>query len=333
MKELEQPNKEIVKLEDGTSVIVDKTSGKVGEPFGVPKKREIEIIDDPQTGDMIPVYKDTKERVGDEPILKGSGVTNDQKNYHAAVKDMPEDEQPSFGEWLITQKKAGATTVNIGSDGIDYGNPPKDMAWVRNEDGTVKLDDRNVPMALPIAGTKLAEEQEAEVKKVEQRQESKGITSDIVTTDIDRAVKLVEENKDTWFPVTGIVGAATKYVPGTDAYNTAQLLEGIKANIGFDKLQAMRSASPTGGALGPVSDFENRLLQATYGSLEQEQTREQFLFNIRRVKRIYEAVVHGEMVGEGGGLDQAKIKKVLEESNITLNEGATLEGILEKYGD
>jgi hypothetical protein len=46
-------------------------------------------------------------------------------------------------------------------------------------------------------------------------------------------------------------------------------LETIKANIGFDKLQAMREASPTGGALGAISDMENKLLQAVQGALDQ----------------------------------------------------------------
>ena len=51
-------------------------------------------------------------------------------------------------------------------------------------------------------------------------------------------------------------------VPGTEAQATAAKLDTIKANIGFDKLQKMRDASPTGGALGQVSERELGFLQS-----------------------------------------------------------------------
>jgi hypothetical protein len=55
----------------------------------------------------------------------------------------------------------------------------------------------------------------------------------------------------------------------------------------------MRASSPTGGALGQVTDFENRLLQATIGNLEQSQSKDQLLYNLRRVKDTYLDIVHG----------------------------------------
>jgi hypothetical protein len=48
----------------------------------------------------------------------------------------------------------------------------------------------------------------------------------------------------------------------------------------------MRENSPTGGALGQVSDIENRLLQATLGSLEQAQSLPQFVQNLQQLKQI-----------------------------------------------
>jgi hypothetical protein len=41
----------------------------------------------------------------------------------------------------------------------------------------------------------------------------------------------------------------------------------MKANLAFDKLQAMRNASKTGGALGNVSNEELALLSSTVASL------------------------------------------------------------------
>ena len=41
-------------------------------------------------------------------------------------------------------------------------------------------------------------------------------------------------------------------MPNTDAKALSNKLRTIQANISFDKLQAMREASPTGGALSQV---------------------------------------------------------------------------------
>jgi hypothetical protein len=70
-------------------------------------------------------------------------------------------------------------------------------------------------------------------------------------------------------------GTILKHVPYTDANKLHNLLLTIKANIGFDRLSEMRANSPTGGALGQVSELENLLLQATQGSLDQNQSPEE----------------------------------------------------------
>lgn len=115
-------------------------------------------------------------------------------------------------------------------------------------------------------------------------------TADIVTQDIDRALSIIDQG--TTF-TTGIGGAALGGLPGTPAFNLNALIDTIKANVGFDKLQAMRDASPTGGALGQVSEFENRLLQATIGNLAISQNPQQLRDNLNRVYNVYLDIVHG----------------------------------------
>lgn len=82
---------------------------------------------------------------------------------------------------------------------------------------------------------------------------------------IERAKRTVDEGGQR---VAGWGGVLSN-IPSTDARKLRNDLETIKANIGFDKLQAMREASPTGGALGAISDMENKLLQAVQGALDQ----------------------------------------------------------------
>lgn len=49
--------------------------------------------------------------------------------------------------------KGQTINVNTGSDGINYGNPPKDMAWQRDQSGNVVLDDRGAPIPIPLSNT------------------------------------------------------------------------------------------------------------------------------------------------------------------------------------
>ena len=105
----------------------------------------------------------------------------------------------------------------------------------------------------------------------------------LVRDEIGLAKQLIQSSPNM---ATGLVGGLSKAVPGTAAFQLAKRLESIKANIGFDKLQEMRQNSPTGGALGQVSDFENRQLQAVFGSLEQANTAEDIAYNLRRLEEI-----------------------------------------------
>lgn len=61
-------------------------------------------------------------------------------------------------------------------------------------------------------------------------------------------------------------------------------LDTIKSNLGFDELNKMRQSSPTGGALGNVSDRELSLLTATVASLNPAQGEKTLLRNLGMIK-------------------------------------------------
>lgn len=117
----------------------------------------------------------------------------------------------------------------------------------------------------------------------------------VVLSAIDRIEGRVSEASDDWINpfdnVTGMTGSVMSIVPGSPAYDTAMDIETIVSSIGFDRLQAMRDASPTGGALGQVSERELSQLNASLGNLRQSQSRENFLVNLRAVRRHYQAAV------------------------------------------
>lgn len=92
-----------------------------------------------------------------------------------------------------------------------------------------------------------------------------------------QAVSDIKANLDTIKDVRGRLGATTtgigglllRNLPATEAKNVDELLVTLKANLSFDKLQKMREASKTGGALGQVSDIENKKLENAVAALNQ----------------------------------------------------------------
>jgi hypothetical protein len=87
----------------------------------------------------------------------------------------------------------------------------------------------------------------------------------------DSVLKEVRDAKGLVGWNTAGVGGVLANVPATDARDLSAKLQTIKANLGFDRLQQMRSESPTGGALGQVAVQELAALQATVASLDQMQ--------------------------------------------------------------
>lgn len=120
--------------------------------------------------------------------------------------------------------------------------------------------------------------------------------------------KLDEADKLLGRMTTGVGGKVFKSVPGTDAYNLEETVKTIKANVGFDRLQEMRRASPTGGALGQVAVKELDMLQATIASLDTGQDAKTLRKNIQQVRQHYNnwldaMTQHGRSMAAPPGVD------------------------------
>ncbi len=163
----------------------------------------------------------------------------------------------------------------------------KRVYFQTDKDGTFKQVEGVTPPQSDAEITRATKAEEAERKRQDRINNAREQAS-IIVGDIRRSVLLADKAF-----TTGLPGAIMQAVPGTDAYDLKQMLVGIKANVGFNKLQQMREASKTGGALGAVSERENQLLQSVYGSLEQSQNQEQFRYNMNRLDTIFSAVVNG----------------------------------------
>jgi hypothetical protein len=225
----------------------------------------------------------------DAPMSKGSGTLAGP--LVPKTGDMPQGYVPPPNYQPVPPPSGYAPATRPGELDV-YGAPPQDRS--AGAPGALPPGYATAPGVQPpgnyMPGTEQARKETESAQAEQDRQTDKELTADIVREDIGRARKII--NGDSAFPAYGLVGAMTKAIPETPAHDVAQLLEGVKANISFDKLQNMRNASKTGAALGPVSDFENRLLQSVFGSLQQSQTKEQLDANLRRLDAIYERIIH-----------------------------------------
>lgn len=87
---------------------------------------------------------------------------------------------------------------------------------------------------------------------------------------------------------TGLIGQVLGGVAGTKAFDLRETAKTVKANLGFAELQAMRDASPTGGALGQVAVQELESLQSTLASLNPDQSEDQLRENLNKVRELLE---------------------------------------------
>jgi hypothetical protein len=117
-------------------------------------------------------------------------------------------------------------------EGPEGAKPPPGYRW--KADGTLEA----------IPGGPADIKAGAEAAKAESRLAIARGKADIVIREVDKAIK------QTGFLTSGALGEALGKIPGRAAYDLRKTITTIKANIGFQELQAMREASPTGGPTG-----------------------------------------------------------------------------------
>lgn len=201
---------------------------------------------------------------------------NDPPDLPSSVREFQYGQQnPEFFNYQRGLKTAGADR-SLGSIPPGY---------------RVQYDQAGNPVQMvPVPGSPAAQEAQQAERAAQSKQQTTERYGNVVLEDIDRALKIINKSPRT---TTGVGGLVTSNLPGTSGYGLSKLIDTVKANAGFDRLQAMRDASPTGGALGQVSERELTFLQSAIGNLEQSQSQEQLVYNLQRVRSIYDEIING----------------------------------------
>lgn len=128
--------------------------------------------------------------------------------------------------------------------------------------------------------------------EVQTKADLRGQTANAFRTVIDKIDQVALDSADNagWFE-TGTSGEIARALPSFGANRPAKDLKSnidtIDANTAFTALSNLRKESPTGGAVGNVSDKDLELLKSTVSNLDPDQSQEQFLTNLAATKKHY----------------------------------------------
>lgn len=112
--------------------------------------------------------------------------------------------------------------------------------------------------------------------------------TDAVLNAIDGIYDIMDNGPKTKGPVSGLGAETFMNIGGSNAANAAALIKTIMSDVAFSRLQKMRNDSPTGGALGQVSNIELELLKSAMGSLDQKISPPLFRKNLDSIKKHYD---------------------------------------------
>lgn len=106
-------------------------------------------------------------------------------------------------------------------------------------------------------------------------------SADTVLGAVSKAMKQVNPAS------SGFIGGVSSAIPSSPSNNLQSTITTIKSNLAFTELAKMRAASPTGGALGAISDKEEELLSSTVANLGVNQSTSQLKDNLTTVQDHY----------------------------------------------
>ena len=155
------------------------------------------------------------------------------------------------------------------------------------------------------AAAKAQQEAEADERRQAKLGAQTGQKKTVVAGSIDTLISQIDKGGIFDLPEAGIVGNVLgRLGANQEAVDFRNELATIQANIAFDRLQQMREASKTGGALGAVSERELDLLMNAYGNINQSTSPERLKENLQTIKDIMTMIENDPTASQfyyGGG--------------------------------
>lgn len=206
-----------------------------------------------------------------EPLVQGQPAgpepTDDMREYEYAVA---RGFTGTFPEWQMMRPPSTVVNNNQPGQPMIGTIPP---AWQATE-----LEGGGFTMA-PVPGGPAEIELEQNRQAAEINAAFAQRQTDTLMTTLANAEEIIQRNPG---GTTGW-GELLARLPASESRTLQSLLDTTRAIIGFDTLQSMREASPTGGALGAITERELAFLQSVQGSLDQGLSADVLLRNIQAI--------------------------------------------------
>ena len=152
----------------------------------------------------------------------------------------------------------------------------------------LRLNEQSGEMEV-VPGSQLARQIEQDDETAQRAQEMAGRSGRTVVQDLGRAIEMVDGSMFA-------SGAPARLIPNfinRPAQRLQSMVDSIESNISVNSLNEMRASSPTGGALGNVSDKQSALLAGLLGNMDITQAPEDLRENMKRVQNIFMDIIHG----------------------------------------
>ncbi len=216
-----------------------------------------------------------------ESVAKGQRVTQDRQALADSV------ESPALKKAIMAGNEDVLKKVREEQVKKEFAEPKKpesrNVKSVKQDDGTIILFDGNTADVIQTIAPNTPEKQEGQVQLI-----------DKLVFQENRTQELIDSAS---FSDTGLTGGILSNVYGTDAYDRDAQIVNLKANLGFDQIEAMKKEAAEYGAsgtgLGQISNIEFLSLQSTVDTLKVGMSAEaqkealnnikQHLINIRKV--------------------------------------------------
>ena len=208
-----------------------------------------------------------------QEAIKGADQTAAEQNFAAYQRILATQGKEAADRFLTMAK--GGTSINMPAQ---IGTIP---AGYR-----VEYDVNNMPVAMvPVAGGPADTEAKVAAAADEARARNQGVQENVAVKTIDDLVATLDQGGIFDLPEAGIYGELISPI-NQEARDFANKLSTVQSIVAFDRLQQMRDASKTGGALGAVSTNELDLLVSSLGTLQQSTSPAALRESLLNIKRI-----------------------------------------------
>ncbi|MCK9513705.1 MAG: hypothetical protein M0R28_21110 [Pigmentiphaga sp.] len=277
--------------------------GQILPSLGIPAEQLMDLreqyIQDPdsivamlRSGDPNSVVRATGNPT---PVYDESGNLRLMQQMSDGTTRIVEGVTPAAAAHAEGRLQQGAERLGLGWSNLEWDKVKEHMPARQQGVQLFPTQDGRV-VADIVPGSPAEQEFEATLRELDQGDrrlvQSFGVVADhanVVQTNAQRALDFFS-GADAGILLQSLRSGARR-VPGTRSYEAWDALETMKNNIAVDELQRMRQSSPTGGAMGNVSDRDIALLTGALGRLEVERDPERLVEDIQNIVSTYQRIV------------------------------------------